>query len=177
MTTIGATSSTRHAVLESPLGPLSAVRDDSGITGLYFPGHWTRPDRSSFGPRAESPIDAGFDEVAVQLDEYFAGQRRTFELPLAIRGDEAQQTVWRALRAIPYGQTTTYGALAAAVGHGLDARDIGALVGRNPLSILIPCHRVLGAGGKLTGYAGGLRRKRYLLDLERCTLDPSATLW
>jgi methylated-DNA-[protein]-cysteine S-methyltransferase len=156
------TMSTRHTILASPLGDLTVVRDDDGVTGVYFPQHWTRPDRTGFGPRVED----GFEDVAAQLAEYFAGERRDFDLPAHAAGTGAQRRVWDLIAAIPYGQTATYGELARKLGDGTTAQEVGAAVGSNPLSILVGCHRVVGAGGALTGYAGGLGRKRRLLDLE-----------
>jgi methylated-DNA-[protein]-cysteine S-methyltransferase len=169
--------STRHVIVDSPIGPLTLVRDDNGLTGLYYPGHWTRPDRNSFGPRVESSGDHGFDEAIAQLSEYFAGERRDFDLPLNPRGSETARQVWQLLAEIPYGQTTTYGALACKVGGDISPRDIGGFVGDNPLSILIACHRVVGSTGKLTGYAGGLDRKRYLLQLEKAIPPSPPALW
>jgi methylated-DNA-[protein]-cysteine S-methyltransferase len=172
-----ATTSTRHVVIGSPIGPLTLVRDDNGLTGLYFPGHWTHPDRTSFGPQVEPSDDHGFDDAIAQLTEYFAGQRQEFDLPLNPRGSEQATQVWQLLAEIPYGQTTTYGALARKVGGGVSARAIGGFVGHNPLSIFIACHRVVGSTGKLTGYAGGLDRKQYLLELEKAIcLAPSAVV-
>jgi methylated-DNA-[protein]-cysteine S-methyltransferase len=156
------TMSTRHTILASPIGDLTVVRDDDGITGVYFPQHWTRPDRGTFGPR----VDAGFEDVAAQLAAYFAGERREFDLPLHATGSPLEHRVWDLLAAVPYGRTVTYGELARRLGDGTTAPEVGAAVGRNPLSILVGCHRVVGAGGRLTGYAGGLPRKRHLLDLE-----------
>jgi methylated-DNA-[protein]-cysteine S-methyltransferase len=156
---------------------LTLVRDDEGLTGLYYPGHWTRPDRNSFGPRVAASDDHGFDEAVIQLREYFAGEREDFDLPLNPRGSDTARQVWRLLAEIPYGQTTTYGELARKVGAGIDPRDIGGFVGDNPLSILIACHRVVGSTGKLTGYAGGLDRKRYLLELENAIPASPQTLW
>jgi methylated-DNA-[protein]-cysteine S-methyltransferase len=156
---------------------LTLVRDDEGLTGLYYPGHWTRPDRNSFGPRVAPSDDHGFDEAVIQLREYFAGEREDFDLPLNPRGSDTARQVWRLLAEIPYGQTTTYGELARKVGAGIDPRDIGGFVGDNPLSILIACHRVVGSTGKLTGYAGGLDRKRYLLELENAIPASPQTLW
>jgi methylated-DNA-[protein]-cysteine S-methyltransferase len=158
--------STRHAVIGSPIGPLTVVRDDDGITGVYFPHHWTRPDPASFGPLVGPADDRGFDEVVTQLGEYFAGAQRQFSLPLTPHGSFAAQQVWKLLGGIPYGQTTTYGELARQAGGGMTPKEAGGFVGANPLSILIPCHRVVGATGQLTGYAGGLKRKRHLLELE-----------
>lgn len=154
--------STRHTILASPLGELTVVRDDDGVTGVYFPQHWTRPDRAAFGTRTED----GFQDVAAQLAEYFAGDRRDFDLPTHAAGTAGQRRVWDLIAAIPYGTTSTYGGLARALGDGTTPQEVGAAVGSNPLSILVGCHRVVGAGGALTGYAGGLRRKRHLLDLE-----------
>ena len=157
---------TRHAVIGSPMGPLSVFRDDEGLRGVYFPHHWTRPDPATFGPRVEPADDHGFDEVIVQLEEYFAGERREFSLPLTPHGSFPAQQLWKLLAEIPYGQTTTYGELARQLGGGTTPKEAGGFVGANPLSILIPCHRVVGAAGQLTGYAGGLKRKRHLLELE-----------
>ena len=171
------TLSTRHAIVGSPVGPLTLVRDDEGITGLYFRHHWTRPDPASFGPRVDAAGDRGFDEAVRQLNEYFAGERREFGLPLTPHGEPAAQRVWRLLAAIPYGQTTTYGALARQIGGDVTPKEIGAFVGRNPLSIFIACHRVVGAGGQLTGYAGGLKRKQHLLELEQAIPAAPAGLW
>lgn len=177
MSTAAATISTRHATVESPIGPLTLVRDDTGLTGLYFPGHWTRPNRNSFGPQVDSNIDHGFDAAIAQLAEYFAGERREFDLSLNPCGSDLARRVWQLITEIPYGETTTYGELASRVGGDISPRDVGAFVGQNPLSILIGCHRVVGAGGKLTGYAGGLDRKRYLLELENAIPTSPETLW
>jgi len=177
MPTAPATTSTRHVIVDSPIGPLTLVRDDNGLTGLFYPGHWTRPDRNSFGPRVESSDDHGFDEANAQLSEYFASERRDFDLPLNPRGGEQARQIWQLLAEIPYGQTTTYGALARRVGAGISPRDIGGLVGHNPLSIFLPCHRVVGSTGELTGYAGGLDRKRYLLELEKAIPASPPALW
>ncbi|MFZ1160970.1 methylated-DNA--[protein]-cysteine S-methyltransferase [Mycobacterium sp.] len=177
MSTAAITTSTRHVVIDSPIGPLTLVRDDHGLTGLYYPGHWTRPDKKNFGPRVEPSDDHGFDAAIAQLQEYFAGDRREFDLPLNPHGSETAQKVWQLLAEISYGQTTTYGALAQQIGGGVDARDIGSFVGHNPLSIVIPCHRVVGSTGKLTGYAGGLDRKQHLLELEKAIPAAPQALW
>ena len=171
------TTTTRHVVIDSPFGSLTLVRDDDGLTGLYYPGHWTNPDEASFGPRVEPRDDDGFDEAITQLDEYFAGERRDFDLPLNPLGSERARQLWQLLAEIPYGQTTTYGTLARKIGNGISARAIGGFVGHNPLSIFIPCHRVVGSTGKLTGYAGGLERKRYLLELEKAIPVAPQSLW
>ena len=172
-----ATTSTRHIVTETPIGPLTLVRDDGGLTGLYFRGHWTRPDRSAFGPRVEQSDDHGFVEAITQLTEYLAGRRREFDLPLTPHGSVEAQAVWRLISEIPYGGTTTYGTLASQLGGQATPRDVGSHVARNPLSILIPCHRVVGADGSLTGYAGGLKRKRHLLELEGAIQPADEPLW
>ncbi len=155
--------STTHTVVGSPLGDLTLVADDGSLTGLYFRHHWYRPDPASFGARD----DTGFGDVTRQLSEYFAGERTEFDLPLDPRGDGFQQLVWKLISRIPYGQTTSYGDLARQLGDGTAAKDVGQAVGRNPLSVIVPCHRVVGRDGQLTGYAGGLARKRFLLDLEQ----------
>jgi methylated-DNA-[protein]-cysteine S-methyltransferase len=153
---------TVHSTVDSPIGELTLVAADGVLTGLYFPHHRYRPDPATFGPRR----DDGFDEAKRQLAEYFAGQRRSFDLPVDARGDDFQRQVWNLLDRIPYGRTTTYGDLARRLGDPARARDVGAAVGRNPLSVVVPCHRVLGKDGNLTGYTGGLKRKKFLLDLE-----------
>jgi methylated-DNA-[protein]-cysteine S-methyltransferase len=167
-----------HALLATSLGELTVVRDDGALTGVYFRRHWPRPDRAAFGPRA----DTGFEDVARQLGEYLTGDRTAFELPLKANGTDFDRRVWELIAEIPYGQTTTYGDLARDLGAGTDPRDVGAAVGRNPLSIVIPCHRVIGSTGKLTGYAGGLERKRALLQIEHAGVlrtghAPAAGLW
>ncbi len=177
MSIAAVTTSTRHVIVGSPIGPLTLVRDNDGLTGLYYWGHWTRPDRNSFGPLVESSTDHGFDEAIAQLSEYFSGKRRDFDLPLNPRGSDTARQVWQLLAEIPYGQTTTYGELAAKIGRGISPRDIGGFVGHNPLSIFIGCHRVVGSTGKLTGYAGGLDRKRYLLELEKAIPAAPQALW
>jgi methylated-DNA-[protein]-cysteine S-methyltransferase len=120
------------------------------------------PAPEVFGVRSER----GFEPAQQQLSEYFAGGRTEFELATTIAGEEFQRRVWDLIDRIPYGQTTTYGEMAQELGNPAQAREVGAAVGRNPLSIVVPCHRVVGKDGKLTGYAGGLERKRFLLELE-----------
>jgi len=178
-----------HTLVESPIGALTLVAEDGALTGLYFPHHWYRPDPATFGPCVEQGVEHGvghgiehgvehgFNEARAQLTEYFAGERRHFDLPLRAAGTEFQQRVWALLHRIEPGRTTTYGELAAVLGDPALAREVGAAVGRNPLSIVVPCHRVLGKGGKLTGYAGGLARKRFLLDLERSDAALAGTLF
>ncbi len=157
-------NSFRHHTHPSPLGPLMLVADDGDqLRGVYLPGHRRAP--------GTAPVrrDAGgvIDRAAAQLDEYFAGDRMAFDLPLATAGSPVQERVWAALRAVPYGTTTTYGRIAADLGMGPgSARAVGSANARNPLSIVVPCHRVVGAAGALTGYAGGLEAKRRLLTHE-----------
>lgn len=165
--------SVTHDVIDSPVGELTLVGDTGTLIGVYFRHHWYAPDRPALGSRAA----AGFGEASSQLAEYFAGARQGFDLPAEARGDEFQRRVWDLIAAIPYGQTVTYGELAAKLGGQVTAKDVGAAVGRNPLSIVVPCHRVVGKDGKLTGYAGGLARKRFLLDLEGSAAGQPATLF
>jgi methylated-DNA-[protein]-cysteine S-methyltransferase len=159
--------------MDSPVGELTLVADDGGLTAVYFPHHWYRPDPATFG----RPADAGFGEVKSQLTEYFAGERQRFDLRLNARGDEFQRRVWELIGDVPYGQTATYGDLARELGSQVLAKDVGAAVGRNPLSVIVPCHRVVGKDGRLTGYAGGLARKRFLLDLEEAAAGSGARLF
>jgi methylated-DNA-[protein]-cysteine S-methyltransferase len=151
-----------HTVIASPLGDLTAVAEDGVLSGLYFERHLRGPKPEERGTYSES----GFEEVRCQLGEYFAGERTRFELPLAPAGDEFQQQVWKLLTEIPFGETRSYGDLARQLGNVSLAQAVGAANARNPLSVIVPCHRVVGADGSLTGYAGGLERKRFLLDLE-----------
>ncbi len=157
---------TRHAVVDGPLGELTLVADGDALIGVYFRHHWYRPSIESFGPRIDVEDDAVLAETRAQLDEYLAGGRAQFDVPTNARGDDLQRRIWDRLTAIPYGETVTYGELAGELANGTTAQQVGAAVGRNPLSIVIPCHRVVGRDGKLTGYAGGLERKKFLLDLE-----------
>ncbi len=157
---------TRHAVVETVLGALTLIADDDAMTGLYFPHHWTRPSEQTLGLRVDAASDTLLSTATEQLTDYLAGRRRAFELPIALQGQDIQERVWQLLTEIPYGATVTYGDLAAALADGSTARDVGQAVGRNPLSIVVPCHRVVGKNGSLTGYAGGLTRKQFLLDLE-----------
>jgi methylated-DNA-[protein]-cysteine S-methyltransferase len=156
----------RWTVYESPIGPLTLVCGPRGLTNLSFPGHLSPPSGAERDP---------LPEVTGQLDAYFAGGLREFDLPLDPHGTPLQKAVWRALLRIPYGKTASYGEQAAKIDPSLfdagvepwqRARVVGAANGQNPIAIVIPCHRVIGADGSLTGYGGGLHRKRALLDLE-----------
>lgn len=145
------------------LGTVTVTATEEGLAGLYLADHRHGPRDRSGWVRDERALAPALDE----LDAYLAGERRAFTVPLAPpAGTPFQLRVWAALERIPYGTTTTYGALAATIGAPLAIRAVGAANGRNPLSILRPCHRVVGAGGALTGYGGGLAAKRALLDLE-----------
>jgi methylated-DNA-[protein]-cysteine S-methyltransferase len=156
----------RHTVIDSPLGELTLVASGEALTGLYFPHHWHPPTADSLGRHVEAAADALFVRAAGQLREYLTGERTRFDLPIAPAGEPSQRRVWERLVDIAYGETTTYGELAAALADATTAYEVGQAVGRNPLSIIVPCHRVVGKDGALTGYAGGLKRKRFLLDLE-----------
>jgi len=163
--------SARHTVISSPVGPLTLVSDGSALTGLYFDGHLRTPRLADHGPRS----DEGFGPAARQLAEYFAGTRPEFDLELAPHGSVFERQVWALLTKIPYGETRTYGQLAAELGDPGAAQAVGNANGWNPISIIVPCHRVVGSTGDLTGYGGGLDRKRYLLDFEqRTALCPPA---
>ncbi|HSV78417.1 MAG TPA: methylated-DNA--[protein]-cysteine S-methyltransferase [Ramlibacter sp.] len=148
----------------SPLGPMLLAATDRGLAGLWFEGQRHGPDASGW---PEDPAHPVLRAAVGQLQEYFAGQRTAFSLPLDLRlGTAFQQSVWQALLAIPAGRTTSYAELGRRLGRPQAARAVGAAVGRNPVSIVVPCHRVLGTAGALTGYAGGLERKSALLRLE-----------
>lgn len=158
---------TRHGRFASELGELLLVADGPALTGLYFEGHQYPPKPDEIGDDlGGEPDDAVLAEAARQVRDYLAGERRDFDVAVEARGDDFSRRVWDMLREIPFGETTTYGALAKRLGSTGLAQRVGQSVGHNPLCIVIPCHRVLGADGSLTGYAGGLERKRALLALE-----------
>ncbi|WP_309713809.1 methylated-DNA--[protein]-cysteine S-methyltransferase [Armatimonas sp.] len=150
---------------ETPLCTLRLTSDGEALTGIYLlPDHRHAPEMTT--DWEESPTLPIFQKAATQLAEYFAGQRTTFSLPLAPTGTAFQKRVWAELIKIPYGQTISYGELARRIGNPSASRAVGLANGKNPLSIIVPCHRVIGASGKLTGYGGGLARKEALLSLE-----------
>ena len=157
---------TRHVVIDTTLGPITIVGDGEAITGAYFAWQARRPSSETIGPRVTLAKDPLLAEAAEQLDEYLGGARRTFDLPLRTDGDVFQESVWAIVRRIPFGETRSYGTIAAQLGDRRLAQRVGQAVGANPLCIFVPCHRVVGASGELTGYAGGLVRKRALLELE-----------
>ncbi|HYD86102.1 MAG TPA: methylated-DNA--[protein]-cysteine S-methyltransferase [Vitreimonas sp.] len=148
-------------VYESPCGPLTLISNGAALTDLQFEN-----PRYPYAP-APAGADAVLDKTRRQLDAYFAGKLRAFDLPLAPKGTPFQQRVWQALLAIPYGATRSYGQQAAAIGSPQASRAVGLANGRNPIAIVIPCHRVIGANGSLTGYGGGMERKQLLLELEQ----------
>jgi methylated-DNA-[protein]-cysteine S-methyltransferase len=155
----------RQAIVSSPVGPLRVVVDDAGaLTHLLF----ASGEEAERAP-GEPPGLPGLDEVERQLRAYFAGEREGFDIPLRPQGTPFQLAVWEALRAIPYAETRSYAQQAAAIGRPRAIRAVGAANGRNPISIIVPCHRVVGADGGLTGYGGGIAHKRWLLDHERRT--------
>jgi len=154
----------RYRRIDTPLGRMFATAAGGALTGLYYEGGRHAP---AVSPQwVEDPHDEALAECARQLVDFFAGQRQSFELPLAPQGTPFQQRVWREIAAIPYGETIAYAELARRAGAAGSARAAGAATGRNPISIVVPCHRVVGSSGSLTGYAGGLERKTRLLEIE-----------
>lgn len=147
----------------SPIGQLLLTGDEETLTGLYMADARDYADKRE--PRRRN--DAAFAEATGQLAEYFAGKRRDFDLQLSPQGTEFQSKVWSALRDIPYGETRSYGEIAAAIGKPKASRAVGTANNRNPIAVIVPCHRVIGANGSLVGYGGGLDRKTLLLSLER----------
>jgi len=152
-----------HTVVPSPIGPLTVVRDEDGALVRLAMSPPGALEAGALGERD----DAGFEDVARQLAEYFAGERTAFDLPLRPVGSRFEMAVWDQLTRIPYGETRSYGYVAEAVGEPGGAQAVGAANGRNPIAVVVPCHRVIGADGRLVGFGGGLPRKRFLLDLEQ----------
>ena len=145
----------KERTIKTPIGKIGIRADENGVCALVF--------RPAGDQNDASPL---LDRAQRELEEYFAGRRRDFSVPLSIAGTPFQQKVWRALRAIPYGETRSYGEIAKAIGNDKAARAVGMANNKNPLPVFIPCHRVIGAGGRLTGYAGGLEIKKILLEIE-----------
>lgn len=160
-----------YTTMPSPIGDLLLVGGEGGLAGVYMPPHRWSPTVGQ-GWRRDG---AAFVEPVAQLGDYFAGVRTGFDLPLAPRGTPFQLQVWEALREVPYGQTVSYGQLAARIGRARASRAVGLAIGRNPISIVVPCHRVIGKSGALTGYGGGLDKKRRLLALEARLVSSSAS--
>ena len=153
-----------YTTVDSPVGELLLGGDGTALSRLWFMGAGVR--RPATADPSWTQDDDAFPVVRDQLDEYFAGERQTFDVPLALEGTEWERRVWGALRTIPYGETRSYGEIAREVCTIRAARAVGLANGRNPVAIIVPCHRVIGADGSLTGFGGGLERKRTLLDLE-----------
>lgn len=160
-------SDTAHYVLQgTPIGDLTIVAHASAVTGVYMQAHRHQPDPATFGVR-QAAAHGVLSEAVHQLNEYFCDGRREFQLPLDPGGTPFQQRVWMRLRAIPYGQTRSYGDLARELDSPGSSRAVGMANGRNPLSIIVPCHRVIGANGAMTGFGGGIDRKIWLLQHEQ----------
>lgn len=149
----------------SPVGELTLVADGHGLAAILWEND--KPDRVRLGAMTEKADHPVLVETERQLGEYFAGDRRSFDVPLSFAGTDFQKRVWAALLAIPFGETRSYGEIADQLGSPGASRAVGAANGRNPISIIAPCHRVVGSNGKLTGFAGGLEAKAFLLELER----------
>lgn len=158
----------RCRTVDSPVGPLTLAGRDGHLMHLRMEDQTYEPSRDGW-----EVDDSAFPEVVEQLAEYFAGERTDFELSLDLVGTAFQRTVWTALREIPYGQTCSYGEIARKIGSPGASRAVGLANGHNPIGIIVPCHRVIGANGSLTGYGGGLERKRMLLDLEKSRMAPA----
>jgi methylated-DNA-[protein]-cysteine S-methyltransferase len=156
-----------YVVVDSPVGLLTLVASGGALVGLYMTDQRHRPPGESFGEPADDPPGEPFGAASRQLREYFDGERTEFDLSLALDGTTFQRRVWTALQQIPYGQTVSYGQLADRLGQPSASRAVGLANGKNPVGIIVPCHRVVGSDGALTGYGGGIERKRYLLDHEQ----------
>jgi methylated-DNA-[protein]-cysteine S-methyltransferase len=170
--TVMRTDKLLYTRMDSPIGELLLLGDGHALHGLYMQAG-RKP--TSIAPDWEL-TPAAFLDVRTQLTEYFAGMRTSFEVPLVMDGAPFQRRVWRALQDIAYGETISYGELARRIGHPSAARAVGMANGRNPLAVIVPCHRVIGADGTLTGYGGGIERKRLLLDLEASVSSPQLSL-
>lgn len=163
----------QHTVVDSPYGPLTLVATDGVLAGLYMTGQRHRPPEETFG----APDARPFGPVTEQLDAYFDGELRVFDLPMNLAGTPFQRSVWAELTRIPYGETRSYGELAELLGNPGASRAVGLANGKNPIGIIVPCHRVVGASGSLTGYGGGLDRKQRLLAFESGTEDDVPALF
>jgi methylated-DNA-[protein]-cysteine S-methyltransferase len=159
-----------YSRLDSPIGELLLLSDGRSLRGLYMQEGRTAIRVNAGWKTAEEPFAA----VREQLGEYFAGRRSSFDLPIAMTGSAFERHVWSALQQIPYGESISYGELARRIGQPTAARAVGLANGRNPIAVIVPCHRVIGADGSLTGYGGGVERKRFLLDLEAGTMTLGA---
>lgn len=157
---------THYRIVDSPIGPLTLAGEGRVLTNLAMAEQTHEPERAEW-----IRDDTEFGDVAEQLKAYFAGQLQQFDVHLELSGTPFQRAVWDALRRIPYGQTQSYGEIARAIGSPNASRAVGLANGRNPIAIIVPCHRVIGANGSLTGFGGGLDRKSALLELERNTAN------
>jgi methylated-DNA-[protein]-cysteine S-methyltransferase len=166
-----------HKTISSPIGDLTLhVDDDGALTRIGFGGGEADGGADAADAPAPNPrAAAGADAWAAQLREYFAGERTAFDLPLSAHGNAFEQLVWAELARIPYGETASYGEIARRIGHPGAARAVGRANARNPIAVVVPCHRVIGSNGSLTGYAGGLESKRALLALEAAAAATSAS--
>jgi methylated-DNA-[protein]-cysteine S-methyltransferase len=163
--------------LRTPIGELIVTASDTAVTGIYFPTSRRGPaptHQAGWAEATDGPAAEVLARARQQLEEYFARSRRTFDLPLEALGSAFEHRVWNALRTIPYGTTTTYGALAKQLGDKHATRAVGLANGKNPIPIIVPCHRVVGSNGELTGFGGGLRTKRWLLEHEGALLELGA---
>lgn len=160
-----------YRTIDSPIGPLTLAGQGSVLTMLRMVDQTYEPSRTGWAPNP-----AAFQAATEQLDAYFAGELTEFDFDFELRGSEFQRRVWKALQTIPYGETRSYGTIAAQIGAPGSARAVGLANGHNPIAIVVPCHRVIGANGSLTGYGGGLDRKQTLLALERKHASTNAAL-
>ncbi|MFI5668261.1 methylated-DNA--[protein]-cysteine S-methyltransferase [Streptomyces sp. NPDC051704] len=165
MSTMSTMSTKQHSIVDSPYGPLTLVATDGVLSGLYMAGQRHRPAEESFGERV-AVTEEPFPEVVRQLAAYFAGELTEFDVPVRLEGTAFQRSVWDQLVRIPYGETWSYGELAARLGKPNASRAVGLANGKNPVGIIVPCHRVIGASGSMTGYGGGVERKVRLLAFE-----------
>lgn len=166
-----------HTIFDSPIGLLTAVENDAGLAAVYMAEHKRRPAPDALGECVDISSSAVLTAAAEQLGEYFAGSRKVFSLPLAPVGSAFAHRVWKALTSIPYGELRTYADLAEMLGDRSMAQAVGSANARNPISIVVPCHRVVGADGSLVGYAGGLARKQFLLERENPTRTHTEALF
>ncbi len=166
-----------HAIAPTTIGDLTFVADDNALRAIYFQGHWTNPGEEALGKKVPFDSQPVFAKAHTEVEEYLRGERTVFSVALNPIGSDFQHRVWDILAGIPYGETRTYGDIARELGSPNLARLVGGAVGSNPVSIIIPCHRVIGSNGSLTGYAGGLERKRMLLELEEPSADVSGKLF
>lgn len=162
-----ATRPRTHTVIDSPIGPLTLIAEEGRLAGVHMEITRYEPDVGSLGPAVATGSEPVLAAAARQLEAYFDGALTSFDVPLTLDGSRFQRTVWAALQDIPYGETISYGELARRIGQPSASRAVGLANGRNPVSIVVPCHRVIGADGSLTGYGGGMDRKRFLLALEQ----------